>query len=130
MRALRIYFCFIVIVSMATIICAQQQKTDEISPELLEKIFAAMAQQQGTPSRSGDINLSALKQKYQNAIVKIEYTAIINQEETKMNPTKSEGYVQIGFRINTYEGNVLHLKPAFPIDESLECRKNINVKLD
>ncbi len=41
-----------------------------------------------------------------------------------------EGYVQIGFRTNTYEGNVLHLKPAFPIDESLECRKNINVKLD
>jgi len=41
-----------------------------------------------------------------------------------------ERYVQIGYRTNTYEGNVLHLEPAFPIDEALECRKNLNIKLD
>jgi len=41
-----------------------------------------------------------------------------------------ERYVKIGFRINTYQGNVLHLEPAFPIDEALECRKNLNIKLD
>jgi len=37
-----------------------------------------------------------------------------------------ERYVQIGFRTNTHEGHVLHLKPAFPIDEALECRADLN----
>jgi S1-C subfamily serine protease len=39
-----------------------------------------------------DLDLSRLKRLYQNAIVKIEFTAISNQEETKLNPTKSEIY--------------------------------------
>jgi len=38
-----------------------------------------------------------------------------------------ENYVQIGFRTNTTDGTVLHLEPAFPIDEALECRKNVNL---
>ena len=41
-----------------------------------------------------------------------------------------ERYVQIGFRTNTYQGTVLHLHPTFPVDEALECRKNITAKLD
>lgn len=36
-----------------------------------------------------------------------------------------ENYVQLGFRTNTSEGSVLQLKPAFPIDEALECRKHL-----
>ena len=31
-----------------------------------------------------------------------------------------ERYALIGFRTNTYSGDVLHLKQAFPIDEALE----------
>jgi S1-C subfamily serine protease len=41
-----------------------------------------------------------------------------------------ERYVEIGFRTNTYQGSVLHLKPAVPIDDALECRKNLNIRLD
>jgi S1-C subfamily serine protease len=33
-----------------------------------------------------------------------------------------ERYVKLGFRINTNEGRVLELKPAFPIDEALDTR--------
>lgn len=36
-----------------------------------------------------------------------------------------ERYVEIGFRTNTGSGNTIALSPAFPIDESLECRKNL-----
>lgn len=39
-------------------------------------------------------------------------------------------YVEIGFRTNTNAGNVLHLKPAFPIDEALECKEAAKVHLD
>lgn len=92
MSTLKLFLHLLVVVSLAVPLCAQQPVTDEIPPEMLEKILAAMEQQQGAPSGSGDIDLAALKQKYQNAVVKIEYTAIVNQEETKMNPTKSERY--------------------------------------
>ncbi len=68
---------------------SQDIGVEEISPELLEKLAAAMSPEQGT---SGEIDLAKLKKLYQNAIVKIEYTGIINKEETKMNPTKSERY--------------------------------------
>jgi len=56
------------------------------------------------------------------------------QKEPNYDPAKrilmKERYIQIGFRTNTKEGEVLHLKPAFPIDEALECRKNLNIKFD
>ncbi|MBX7246673.1 MAG: trypsin-like peptidase domain-containing protein [Candidatus Sumerlaeaceae bacterium] len=39
-----------------------------------------------------DLDIAALKDKYQNAVVKIEFTALRNQDETKLNPTKSENY--------------------------------------
>ena len=35
-----------------------------------------------------------------------------------------ERYVQIGFRTNTYEGQVLRLQPAFPIDEAMEVAQD------
>jgi hypothetical protein len=33
-----------------------------------------------------------------------------------------ERYAQVGFRTNRPDGTVLHLTPAFPIDEALETR--------
>ncbi|KPL09565.1 hypothetical protein AMJ85_06475 [candidate division BRC1 bacterium SM23_51] len=39
-----------------------------------------------------ELDLATLRDRYQNAIVKIEYTAVENVVETKFNPTKSESY--------------------------------------
>ena len=67
----------------------------QFSPEMLKELEAAMAasRQGGEENQgAGEIDLSTLKAKYQNAVVKIEFTAIENNEETKMNPTKSELY--------------------------------------
>ena len=37
-----------------------------------------------------DADLSALKGRFQNGVVKIEFTAISNKDVTQLNPTKSE----------------------------------------
>ena len=49
----------------------------------------------GTPSRTGvyDINLQHLNARYRNAVVRIEFTAVLNFAETKLNPRKSEQYI-------------------------------------
>ena len=39
---------------------------------------------------AAELDLAGLKQKYQNSLVKIEFTLVTNTEETKFNPTKSE----------------------------------------
>jgi hypothetical protein len=68
------------------------------------------------------------------ALRKAEKEFEAKQKEPGYDPAKrilmKERYVQIGFRTNTYEGNVLRLEPAFPIDEALETRKNVSMKLD
>jgi S1-C subfamily serine protease len=66
----------------------------DTSREQMMKNLAVMMRQQKMQgmNNSSDINLPELKKKFQNAIVKIEFTAIINKEETRMNPTKSERY--------------------------------------
>jgi len=75
-------------------------------------------------------NLAELK----SALRKAESVFEEKQKSPGYDPARrilmKERYVKIGFRINTYQGNVLHLEPAFPIDEALECRKNLNIKLD
>jgi S1-C subfamily serine protease len=40
----------------------------------------------------GEIDLSSLKSRFQDGVVKIEFTAISNKEVTQLNPTKSEEY--------------------------------------
>ncbi len=45
-----------------------------------------------TDEKAVELNLADLKSKYQNCVVKIEFTLITNLEETKFNPTKSEDY--------------------------------------
>ncbi|HUI94017.1 MAG TPA: serine protease [Chitinivibrionales bacterium] len=53
----------------------------------------------GFPSQEGElsagakrIDLQALNAKYCNAVVRIESTPVVNMEETKLNPRKSESY--------------------------------------
>lgn len=70
----------------------ESEKDAAVTPEMLQRLIAALASGQTGEPIAGDMNLSSLKQKYQNALVKIEFTAITNKEETKMNPTKSELY--------------------------------------
>jgi S1-C subfamily serine protease len=41
-----------------------------------------------------------------------------------------ERYVEIGFRTNTYSGDVIRMKPAFPIDEALECKAQAAIKVE
>lgn len=53
---------------------------------------AAINEGRPTTSPLPELDLGRLKRLHQNAVVKIEFTAIINQEETKLNPTKSEIY--------------------------------------
>jgi S1-C subfamily serine protease len=43
-------------------------------------------------SRAHEIDLKRLNERYRNAVVKIEFTAIMNFNETKLNPGKSERY--------------------------------------
>ena len=43
-------------------------------------------------SSSSEIDLSSLKDRFQNAVVKVEFTALRNKELTKLNPSKSEQY--------------------------------------
>jgi S1-C subfamily serine protease len=49
------------------------------------------------------------------------------QKEPGYDPARrilmKERYVQVGYRTNTYEGQVLSLEPAFPIDEAMEVAK-------
>lgn len=69
-------------------------------------------------------NLKELK----DALRKAEKEFVDKQKSKGYDPAKKilmkERYVQIGFRTNTYDGNVLSLNPAFPIDEALECKKS------
>ena len=93
---MRRYVCLIVFAVLSFAItgisptCAQDM--EELPAELLEQLEAIMSMPNGTPAASASIDLPALKKQYQNALVKIEFTAIGNKEETKMNPTKSERY--------------------------------------
>ncbi|MCX7719083.1 MAG: trypsin-like peptidase domain-containing protein [Candidatus Sumerlaeaceae bacterium] len=41
-----------------------------------------------------------------------------------------ERYVEIGYRTNTYWGGVIHMNPAFPIDEALECKAQAAIKVE
>lgn len=83
------------IVVMAASLCPAQEERRP-SPEEVMQALKALQGNEAPPAEStgvaADIDLAALKQEYQNAIVKIEFTGIINKEETKMNPTKSERY--------------------------------------
>jgi len=90
---LKSYSFFAIIILISAISFAQIPENKEASKQIIDKLTAETVNQtQESQSFSSDINLAELKQKYQNAIVKIEFTTIINQEETKMNPTKSERY--------------------------------------
>ena len=96
--------------------------------------------QQGQYATSWDIietvndkpvkNLAELKAAFREA----ESNFDAKTKEAGYDPAKrilmKERYVQIGFRTNTNEGQVLHLKPAFPIDEALECRKALGMGKD
>lgn len=70
----------------------QALEKQNIPDEILKKMTEMMNQSSPQMQSTGEIDLVGLKKKYQNAIVKIEFTAIGNVEETKMNPTKSERY--------------------------------------
>ena len=41
-----------------------------------------------------------------------------------------ERYVEIGYRTNTYTGGVIRMSPAMPIDEALECKAQVVVKVE
>ena len=87
------YSFFAIIILISAIAFNQTLENKEVSKQIIDKLTAETVNQtQESQPFSSDINLAELKQKYQNAIVKIEFTTIINQEETKMNPTKSERY--------------------------------------
>lgn len=62
------------------------------SADQLREILKEAASDGTFPGVGGDLDLATLKSRYQNAIVKIEFTAIENVVETKFNPTKSESY--------------------------------------
>src|SRR5438045_2665754 len=64
---------------------AKKSETTTVPAEESDEIIAAA-------TSPGDLDVSSLREKYQNAVVKIEFTDISNQEETKLNPTKSESY--------------------------------------
>ncbi len=71
---------------------ATEKSQTEMSEELMKKMADMMNKSSEQMKSTGEIDLVALKKKYQNALVKIEFTLIGNVEETKMNPTKSERY--------------------------------------
>jgi len=67
--------------------------TMPFSPDQLRELLKEAAGPEGMfPGGGGELDLAALKNRYQNAIVKIEFTAVENVVETKFNPTKSETY--------------------------------------
>ncbi len=63
-----------------------------ISAEEMRAILEEAAGGQRAGGRGAELDLATLKNRYQNAVVKIEFTAIENVVETKFNPTKSETY--------------------------------------
>lgn len=66
-----------------------------LPPEAMQQLQSMLqeAYQPGPAVGAGaDLDLAGLKQQFQNALVKIEFTLITNVEETKFNPTKSESY--------------------------------------
>jgi len=64
-----------------------------LSREQMRELLKEAAGAEGIHSNNGgELDLAALKARYQNAIVKIEFTAVVNVVETKFNPTKSETY--------------------------------------
>lgn len=79
--------------SSLTAVAEEASVPREISPEMMRDLMAEIAGPAGMSSASGgELNLAALRNQYQNALVKIEFTAIGNIVETKFNPTKSESY--------------------------------------
>lgn len=89
-------FAFALILAYAAGFAAHAQ--DSMTPKQLEAIMMQMSQTQITDSAQGggteqtQLDLATLRERYKNCIVKIEFTAIRNVEETKLNPTKSERY--------------------------------------
>jgi S1-C subfamily serine protease len=65
-----------------------------ITPDQLRELILQGMKSEGAmrAGGAGELDLASLKQRYQNAVVKIEFTAIANVTETKFNPTKSETY--------------------------------------
>lgn len=65
-----------------------------LSPEQLQEMLKEIAGMGGRMpgGATRELNLASLKDRFQNAIVKIEFTAVENVVETKFNPTKSESY--------------------------------------
>jgi S1-C subfamily serine protease len=64
-----------------------QQMTDTADRILSEAVAG------DEPGGNIKLDLAALKAKYQNCVVKIDFTRINNLKETKFNPTKSESYL-------------------------------------
>jgi S1-C subfamily serine protease len=63
------------------------------SPDQLRELLKEAGGAEGMlPGAGGELDLAGLKSRYQNALVKIEFTAVENVVETKFNPTKSETY--------------------------------------
>ncbi|MHA2032436.1 MAG: hypothetical protein ACW99Q_23930, partial [Candidatus Kariarchaeaceae archaeon] len=76
-----------------------QKTSSRFSPILIMILHLFPVQQlcAQTPSEEfsssmRSIDLQGLNKKYRNSLVKIEFTPVINLEETRMNPTKSESY--------------------------------------
>lgn len=75
-----------------------QQGIQTLPPEALEQLQQLLqansvaAAGPAVEAGGADLDLAMLKRKFQNALVKIEFTLITNVEETKFNPTKSESY--------------------------------------
>ena len=62
-------------------------------------------------SSPGTINLQQLNKKYRNALVRIEFTPIVNLSETILNPSKSERYV--GRNSNGSHGSGFFIRQSF-----------------
>ena len=90
--------CVLLLGATAARIAAAPERSDDESsvavesrqPESPADKSNEAADEESAPAR--EIDLAALKSRYQNAVVKIEFTAIENVVETKFNPTKSERY--------------------------------------
>ncbi|MCX8037948.1 MAG: trypsin-like peptidase domain-containing protein [Candidatus Sumerlaeia bacterium] len=67
-------------------------REEALSAGELREIEEEAADARRAGGRGAELDLAALKNRYQNAVVKIEFTAIENVVETKFNPTKSESY--------------------------------------
>ena len=91
------WFCAAALLSAAQSPRPPEAPSPEDMAKLVEMLGARVNQmEEGAGGAQGrgeqTIDLAALKEKYQNCVVKIEFTMIANLQETKFNPTKSERY--------------------------------------